>query len=42
MVGFLGMGVIFGLPYLLYYISGSAYGDWGLLRWLGFNAMMAG
>lgn len=40
--GILTMGVIFGLPYLLYYISGAAYGQWGLLTWLGLNGILQG
>lgn len=41
-VGLLVMGVVLGLPYLLYYISGAELGQWGLLRWLGFNEVMRG
>lgn len=40
MVGFLAMGVVLGLPYLLYYISGASLGQWGIVKWLGFNGMM--
>lgn len=40
LIGVVTLGVVLGLPYLLYYISGAAYGQWGLLKWLGFNGML--